>query len=118
MKFLHLVLKNILNRCLNQFYLHTFLDKPFFEKYFNTSIISIVSMFIIYFYTPSESELIKKFTVTGYLIFIFCSCLYNLLILSSSFLRELTQSSMLLLKFLIIGNITIWKNHVNLFGNM
>ena len=35
----------------------------FFEKYFNTSIISIVSMFIIYFYTPSESELIKKFTV-------------------------------------------------------
>lgn len=28
MKFLHLVLKNILNRCLNQFYLHTFLDKP------------------------------------------------------------------------------------------
>lgn len=31
-------------------------------------------MFIIYFYTPSESKLIKKFTVTGYLIFIFCSC--------------------------------------------
>ena len=28
MKFLHLVLKNILNRSLNQFYLHTFLDKP------------------------------------------------------------------------------------------
>lgn len=48
--------------------------KLFLEKFLIPTIISVVMTFLIYFATPIEHNLIAKFTLTGYCVFVFCIC--------------------------------------------
>ena len=48
--------------------------KLFLEKFLIPTVISVVMTFLIYFVTPIENNLIVKFTLTGYCVFVFCVC--------------------------------------------
>lgn len=48
--------------------------KLFLEKFLVPTVISVIMTFLIYFVTPIENNLIVKFTLTGYCVFIFCIC--------------------------------------------
>lgn len=83
--------------------------KVFFEKYFITSILSIILMFVIYFYTPVDSLIIEKFTLHGYLIFLFCLSFIILYALYRYFVIPIIK--------LIKRNIYSYKENKELINN-